>query len=299
VISLSALVDLAITYPDAASTGIASLSIGSRTFDTDREPVVMGCVNLSRDSVYRDSIAVSPEAAIRKGWVLAAQGAHVIDIGAESSTATAGRVPPESQAAALAPVVGALSDRGVCVSVETYHPEVARACLKAGAAMVNYSGGLPNDEAMFATVTDYGAALVLCFIPGTNARDPRSLGGGDDLIPTIYDNLAPRVALAHDYGIRNLVIDPGIGFSFDASAGPADRIRQQTRTLLNTFRLRTLGLPICHALPNAFDIFEDQFRSAEGFFAVLAHLGGCGMFRTHEVAQVTRVLQALHLLSAR
>jgi dihydropteroate synthase len=67
--------------------------------------------------------------------------------------------------------------------------------------------------------------------------------------------------------------------------------------LLQTIRLRVLGLPIGHALPHAFDLFEDQFRSAEGLFAVLAHLGGAGVFRTHEVPQVVAVLDALRVLS--
>jgi dihydropteroate synthase len=296
VISLKALADLAAAHPDAMTADVTPVTLGSRTFDTDREPIVMGCVNLSRDSVYRDSIAVTTEAAIRKGTVLAAQGAHVVDVGAESSTAKAERVTSAEQSAVMIPVVEALTEGGVSVSVETYHPDVARNCLKAGAVMVNYSGGTPNDEAMFAVVAEYGAALVLCFIPGTHARDPRSLGGRTDLLPVIHEDLAPRVALARSCGVGSLIVDPGIGFSLDASAGPIDRIRQQTRTLLSTFRLRTLGQPVCQALPNAFDIFEDQFRTAEGFFTVLAHLGGCGMYRTHEVAHITRVLRALHVL---
>ena len=74
-------------------------------------------------------------------------------------------------------------------------------------------------------------------------------------------------------------------------------MRHQTRVLLNSIRLRVLGLPICHALPHAFDLFEDQFRSAEGFFAVLARLGGAGVFRTHEVPAGRAVLDALGVLS--
>ena len=69
--------------------------------------------------------------------------------------------------------------------------------------------------------------------------------------------------------------------------------RYQAVTLLHSFRLRRLGVPVCHALPHAFDVFEEQFRSAEGFFAVLAHLGGAGMYRTHEVPLVRSVLDAL------
>lgn len=64
--------------------------------------------------------------------------------------------------------------------------------------------------------------------------------------------------------------------------------------LLN--RYESCQAPICHALPHAFDIFEDQYRSEEGIFAVLAHLGGAGIYRTHEVPLIRSVLDAMHVL---
>jgi dihydropteroate synthase len=66
--------------------------------------------------------------------------------------------------------------------------------------------------------------------------------------------------------------------------------------LAHAFRLRTLGVPICNALPHAFDLFEDEFRKAEGFFAVVASLGGTHLFRTHEVAHVRAVLTSMAAL---
>ena len=62
---------------------------------------------------------------------------------------------------------------------------------------------------------------------------------------------------------------------------------------LNTFRLRTLGFPICHALPHAFEYFGEEVRCAEPFFAVLAALGQTDLFRTHEVPRVKAVLDTL------
>ncbi len=88
-----------------------------------------------------------------------------------------------------------------------------------------------------------------------------------------------------------------MGFYYGNLVDPAVRIQHQARVLLNTFRLRGLGLPICHAVPHAFTLFEEQFRTAEGFFTVLAQLGGTGMIRTHEVARVSAVLTAMGTLS--
>jgi dihydropteroate synthase len=88
-----------------------------------------------------------------------------------------------------------------------------------------------------------------------------------------------------------------MGFYYGNLVTPAVRVQHQTHVLLNGFRLRALGLPICNALPHAFDLFEDQFRTAEGFFAVLASLGGTGIYRTHEVAHVASVLGAMRTLN--
>jgi len=57
-------------------------------------------------------------------------------------------------------------------------------------------------------------------------------------------------------------------------------------------------VPICQALPHAFDLFEEEFRTAEGFFAVMAALGGVHVYRTHEVARVAATLRALQALGS-
>jgi dihydropteroate synthase len=134
-------------------------------------------------------------------------------------------------------------------------------------------------------------------VTGSNVRQITDAGSDGDPIPQLRDHFDRRVAEARSRGVDRLVIDPGMGFFYGDLVDPETRVRHQTRILLNTVRLRSLGLPICQALPHAFDLFEDQFRSAEGLFAVLAHLGGAGVFRTHEVPQVVAVLDALRVLS--
>jgi dihydropteroate synthase len=298
VITLSSLAALADTYREDLDRPVRPLRLGPNLLDVDACPAVMATINLSRESTYRDSVAVSVDSAVRRGRVLHAQGADVVDLGAESSTPKASRIGPQDQIAALLPVVEQLSALDVVVSVETNYPDVARACLKAGARMLNYSGGVRYDSAVFDVVADLNASIVVCYIPGEDARDIRDLGERADPVPMLLDHFAGRVEIARARGVEDIVIDPGIGFSFGPAASPAERADRQTRTLLNTFRLRRLGLPICHALPHAFDVFEDQFRTAEAFFAVLAHLGGCSLFRTHEVARVVPVLTALRVLRA-
>jgi dihydropteroate synthase len=274
---------------------VAELRIGTVGYDTDAAPAIMATVNLSRDSTYRESVATSAESAVRKARVAVAQGAALVDIGAESTTARAQRVTADEQIRQLVPVVEACAAESIAVSVETYEPEVTRACLRAGAVVLNMTGS-GHQEQMFELAAEHGATLVLCYTAGADVRQITDIGLGADPIPALIEHFAARAELARTYGVTDLVLDPGMGFYYGNLTDPLTRARHQTQVILNSFRLRVLGLPVCHALPHAFDLFEEQFRSAEGFFAVLARLGGAGMLRTHEVPLAVAVAGAMAVL---
>lgn len=295
-ISLAALAGLAERYAGELHQPVRPVRLGERLVDTDAEPVVMGTVNLSRDSTYRESIATSAASAVRKARTQAAQGAHVVDIGAEASTVHAARVEARDQADRLVPVVEELSADGIVVSVESYLPEVVAAALKAGAGVVNLTGSA-DDGAIFDLVASHGATLVLCLSRKANVREVSDADTEGDAVPDMLEHFTARVAAARAAGVEEIVLDPGLGFYYGNTVDPLVRVDYQTRMLAQTFRLRGLGLPICHAMPHAFDLFEEEFRSAEGFFTVLARLGGTGVFRTHEVPRIRAVLGALQLLS--
>ena len=294
-LTLAALVELAGQYHSDLDRPVEPLVVGSRTFEVDVRPAVMGTINLSRDSTYRESIATSAESAIRKGRIMAAEGADFVDIGAESSTAMASRVGPSEQIALLVPVIEALTEQGVVVSAETYEPAVVRACLAAGAQILNLTGTAHHDE-IYALAAEFGATVVMCYVGGANVRDITNVTVNDDPIPGLLEHFERRLAQARAAGVSSLVIDPGMGFFYGNLVDPMTRARHQSSVLLNTFRLRGLGVPICNAMPHAFDIFEDQFRVAEGFFTVLGLLGGTSIVRTHEVAQVSAVITAMQML---
>ena len=276
---------------------MAPIRLGERDVDSDAHPVVMGTVNLSRDSTYRDSVATSADSAVRRGLLLRAQGADLVDLGAESTNGPASRVGADRQAELMVPVVERLSAEGVVVSAETYDAELATACLEAGARVVNYTGRAA-DARIFACAAEHDATVVLCWVDGDDARDVGAVPRDDDPMPGYLDHFRARVAAARAAGIREgrLVLDPGLGLYYANLTDPQARIDYQTRVLLRTFRLRALGLPVCHALPHAFDLFQEEYRSAEPFFAVLARLAGTGMFRTHEVPTVRAALSAMQRL---
>mgnify|MGYP002629249669 CR=1 FL=1 len=291
-INLENLSRLYAAHSDSFTSEIAPLMIGEKVFD---RPALMATVNLSPDSTYRESIAVSTEAAVRKSRVYWAQGAYVVDLGAESSTAKASRVGVKEQISKLVPVIEELSADAIAVSVETYEPEVVRACLSAGAKVVNYTG-TTYQAAVFDLASEFSATVILCYVAGADVREITDVDLDKDPIPGLLDYFSQRIDSANKHGVTKIVIDPGMGFFYGNLVDPMTRARHQSSVLLNTFRLRALGVPICNAMPHAFDIFEDQFRVAEGFFTVLGLLGGTSIVRTHEVAQVSAVITAMQML---
>jgi dihydropteroate synthase len=292
-ISLSALAALHSEYADDLARPVEPVIVRGVTIGGP-DPVLMGAVNLSRDSTYRESVAVSTVAAVRKARTQVAQGAQVVDLGAESSTARAARVDGSQQQASLLPVVEALADECV-VSVETYRPEVVETCLAAGARILNLTGRDREDD-MLASAAAHGAAVILCFCELDDVRASAKAPTDADALPYLLDHFGPRIDHARTLGVEQVVIDPGLGFYYGNLDEPTVRVRHQAVVLAQCFRLRGLGVPVCNALPHAFDLFEDEFRKAEGFFAVLARLGGTDLFRTHEVAHVRAVLAAMDVL---
>ena len=291
-ISLETLAALAAAHPDDVGLAIPPIEIKGRVLDTDARAAVMGVVNLSHDSTYRSSIAPSIADAIRRGRVLAAQGADIVDVGAESTNGPRARVGSEEQIRRLVPVVEALAADGILVSSESYDVDVLRAVLAAGAALVNLTGST-EDDPVFELAAEHDAAVVLCHVEGSNARDLDGADLATDPLPRMLTTFGRRIERARALGVSSLVVDPGVGFRFGVPQTPEERPAHQTTIVLHAFRLRRLGVPVCQSVPHGFALFQDEFRTGEAFFTVLARLGGAGLIRTHEVPRIVPVLRAL------
>jgi dihydropteroate synthase len=276
----------------AASARVREFSIGGKPFAFNSQPAVMGVVNLSADSWYRESVCLSAETAVRRGKILAAQGADIIDVGAESTLAHAARVDDAAQNSQLIPVIKELRAEKILVSVETYSPAVTRASLEAGANILNLTGTEASGE-IFKLVAAHDAAVIICFVQGKNVREAGDYDLSADPVPMLRDYFSRQIETAQRNGVEKIFLDPGLGFYYRNLQDGAVRVRHQMNIFLNTFRLRELGFPICHALPHAFEFFQDEVRSAEPFFAVLAALGRTDLFRTHEVPRIKAVLETM------
>src|SRR5271155_3992028 len=116
-LDLATLAALHEKYLETAALPVADFALGAHRFDFEKQAYLMGVVNLSADSWYRESVVLNADAAIRRGRVLHEQGAAIIDVGAESTLAHAAQVGDTAQASLLVPIVRELASAGICVSV--------------------------------------------------------------------------------------------------------------------------------------------------------------------------------------
>lgn len=279
-------------YRDALDAKVEEFTIGNKKFNFNCQKAILGVINLSSDSWYRESVCLSAEQAIRRGLVLNAQGADIVDIGAESTLDHAQRVEDIQQKSKILPVLNALSQAGVLTSIETYYPDVVRECLKAGANVINLTGTSGTEE-IYQLISEFDAGVIICYVQGKNVREVGDFQFGDDPADLMYEYFAREIETATQLGVRKIFVDAGLGFYYKNLQDSSLRIGYQMRTFLNTFRFRKLGFPVCHALPHAFECFGEEVRSAEPFFAVLAALGKTDLFRTHEVPKTKAVLDTL------
>jgi dihydropteroate synthase len=292
VLSLEQLSELIAKHPTAAAARVKEFAIGGRSFAFNSRPAIMGVINFSPDSWYRESVCLTAENAIRRGMVLAAQGADIVDMGAESTLVHAARVDDRMQTSKLLPAVKELRAAGILVSIETYEPTVTRDCLEAGANILNLTGA-DGAEELYRMVAAQDAAVIICYVQGRNVREVGDFDFGADPVGLMYEHFARQIELATRNGVERIFVDPGLGFYYRNLQDSAIRVRHQMNVFLNTFRLRSLGFPVCHALPHGFEYFGEEVRCAEPFFCVLAALGKTDLFRTHEVPRIKAVLDTL------
>ncbi len=272
------------------------------TLEWPRLPLVMGIVNLSADSFSGDGLA-DLDAALEKARGLIADGADIIDIGAESARTNRAPISEEEEAAQLVrfierwPLVPRHSSAVLppLLSINTWRPAVARAALAVGGDILNDIGALPTDEnARICAAT--GAALLIMHSVGL-PKVAHTHVGYDDIIARLDTFFAEKIAIAERAGVPcdALILDPGIDFAKQRADNlriyrALDRFAHFDRPILLPVSRKTvigevLGLP------------EPADRDA-GTVACIVQgmLRGAAIFRVHHVraaAQAVRMIAAV------
>ncbi len=283
--------DLWSRHADALAAELKPITLSSSAMTFEDRVYQMGVINLSPDSSYRESICLSVEQSLYRARRMIVEGASLIDVGAESTGAVARRVGAAEQQSMLMPVLDALVQDSIPVSVETYHQDTAEAVLDRGAAVINLTGR-PADSAFYRAIAKKHAGVIICYTAGKDSREDVDLPSRDELVAAQLQYFRDQLDLALSAGVHAIWLDPGFGFYNRLPDGPA-RVRYQIESTLQAFRFRVLGWPVCVTLASPVAMFREEVRSAETCFATLAVLAKANLLRSHEVARVQPVIESL------
>jgi dihydropteroate synthase len=249
-------------------------------------PLVMGILNVTPDSFSDGGRFIDPEAAIAHARRMVAEGADIIDIGAESTRpyGTATPVSLSEEVRRLEPVLSAIAALGVPVSIDTMKAQVAAAALQAGASMVNDVWGLQRDPEMAGVVARHGVPVIV--MHNRDTADPAI-----DIMADMAAFFTRSLALAARAGIarEQIVLDPGIGFG---------KTPEQSLTALARLdQLNAFGLPLLVGASRK--RFIDKVSPAPpdrrlgGSLAahLIAVADGARIIRAHDVAETVQALR--------
>jgi dihydropteroate synthase len=274
----------------SAAATARSLRCGRFRLALDR-PLVAGVVNVTPDSFSDGGHYLEPSAAIAHAQRLADEGADLIDLGAESSRPGAESVSAEQELSRLMPVLDGLRACPIPISIDTTKPEVMRAVIGAGAAMINDIGALRSPGAL-ETVATTDAAVCLMHMQG----EPRTMQlepHYGDVVAEVRAFLAERVAAAEARGIarERIVIDPGFGFG--------KTIGHNFEMLRDLHRFAEIGVPVMAGWSRKSTLGAVTGREAGERLAasiaaaLLAVQHGATIVRVHDVAATRDALAVL------
>jgi dihydropteroate synthase len=175
---------------------------------------IMGIVNITPDSFSDGGRFFSPEAAVAQGLKLAREGAHILDIGGESTRPFSEPVPVDEEIGRVVPVIRSLSGQvSIPLSIDTNKAAVAREAIAAGASMINDISALGNDPEMGDVAAEYGVPVILMHMLGT-PKTMQMAPEYEDLLSEVRLFLEAAMERAQKSGVdrSRLIVDPGIGF---------------------------------------------------------------------------------------
>ena len=266
--------------------------IGKRVFDVSRRGLIMGVLNVTPDSFSDPGEFFVPDKAIERALQMAADGAHIIDIGGESTRPGSEPVTAEEELRRVIPVIEKLRRKlDVPISIDTSKAEVARAAIEAGVSIVNDITGGQGDDQMLPLVAETKSAFIIMHMQGTPRTmqiEPRYT----DVVAEISEFFRQQYARAIGLNINPMAIafDPGIGFGKTLEhnlevLAQLERLREHDRALVvgvsrKSFLGKVIGSP------------EIRDRLIPGLaLTSLLRARGADVFRVHDVRENVYALQ--------
>jgi len=268
-----------------------TVNIGGKILSLN-QPLIMGILNVTPDSFYKDSrFNPNQEAFLKKAESMIKDGAHVLDVGGYSTRPGSSSLSETEELHRVIPAIEKLRDHfpETPVSVDTFRSAVAREALNAGATIVNDISGGDFDEGMFPLIIEKKPVYILMHQAGHSMNDLHSSGHYTDLLPEVFDKLFKKAARLRSQGVTDILLDPGFGFSKQLEENY--RLLQHLDLLLSEHYPILAGMSRKSMIWKLLDITPEESLPHSLYIHGLAVTKGAKVIRVHDPLPHAQILQ--------
>lgn len=267
-----------------------TLQIRGRLLSLDK-PTVMGILNLTPDSFYEGSrVSKSTDSLLFKAQQMVEEGADFLDLGGYSTRPGADDISVQEELNRVVPAIQVLQKEfpEMLISVDTFRSEVAEEAVAAGADLINDISGGNLDENMLPLIAKLGIPYIAMHMKG-NPQNMQNQAIYSDILTEIRYYFAEKVDLFKKLGIKDVIIDPGFGFS--------KTVEQNFYLLRNLKAFEILGLPLLVGLSRKSMIYKtlelDASKALNGTTALnmFALTQGANILRVHDVKEAKETIK--------
>ncbi len=253
------------------------LKTKTKTYNLKEQTLVMGILNLTPDSFSDGGAYTSIDKAVEHALEMEKAGAHIIDVGGESTRPDHAPVSEEEEIARVVPIIKALSERlSIPISIDTYKERTAEAAIVAGAEIINDVWGAKKEPKIAEVAAKYEVPIIL--------MHNRTNKQYDDLMAEMIVDLKESIAIAQHAGVRDeqIILDPGIGFAKELEDNfyVLGHLEQLTERLPYPFLLGTSRKSF---IQTVLDISAADRDNATGATTCLGMMKGVHIVRVHDV----------------
>ncbi|AXK16234.1 MULTISPECIES: dihydropteroate synthase [Bacillus] len=262
------------------------LRCGEYTLNLNEKTLIMGILNVTPDSFSDGGSYNEVDAAVRHAKEMKNEGAHIIDIGGESTRPGFAKVSVEEEIKRVVPMIQTVSKEvELPISIDTYKAEVAKQAIEAGAHIINDIWGAKAEPEIAEVAAHYDVPIIL--MHNRDNMSYRNLMA--DMIADLYDSI--KIAKAAGVRDENIILDPGIGF--------AKTPEQNLEAMRNLEQLNVLGYPVLLGtsrksfIGHVLDLPVEERLEGTGATVCLGIEKGCEFVRVHDVKEMARMAKMM------
>jgi dihydropteroate synthase len=272
---------------DNSKTKFKNIKCGTHNL-TFKKTIIMGILNVTPDSFSDGGLFIDIDKAVKHAKQMVSDGADIIDIGGESSRPGSNPISEEEELRRVKPIIERLTkDINVPISIDTYKPKVAEECIKSGASIINDISGLRNQK-MVEIAIKYKVPVIVMHLLG-NPKTMQENISYKDVVDDIICFLKKRVEKAKEAGLKDIIIDPGIGFG---------KTTEHNLQIINKLReFKSLGCPILIGpsrksfIGNITGLPVNERLEGTLASISIAIMNGANIIRVHDVKECKRAVQ--------